>query len=138
MLISVIITTFNHENYISKTISSVLSQKQNILDIELIIGDDCSSDNTYIKIKEAIEMSNLDRVVLKKNKHNLGVSQNIFNCINIAKGDYICFLDGDDYWTDNRKLENQIQIMQEKKVDFVFDGVKYIDKNDKELNINYN
>ena len=137
MLVSVIITSYNHENHISNAINSVASQRKDLFDIELIIGDDCSTDRTYIKIKESLKANNFSKVILKKNTYNLGVSQNIFNCMSLVTGDFICFLDGDDYWIDNCKLENQVRAMQENNVDFIFDRVKYVNKKDEVLNIKH-
>lgn len=135
MLISVIITAFNHEKYISDTIFSVSNQYQKNFDIEIIIGEDCSKDNTFKKIKEALKKSNFKKVVLKSHPQNVGVAKNIFNCMSQANGDFVCFLDGDDFWIDRSKIEEQIQMMREKQVDFIFDKTSYVNKFGQKLDI---
>lgn len=93
--ISVIITSYNVENYIRQCLDSVLNQS--FKDIEIICIDDCSSDNTY-KILEDYKSKYGDKIKLFKNDKYFGgpsIGQN--KGINLAKGKYLCFLDSDDY-----------------------------------------
>lgn len=107
-MISVCIITYNHENYIFQALESVLAQKG--VEIEVIIGDDCSKDNTYRIIKNFVGQNNLDWKILP-NKKNIGMSNNWQRCINAASGDFIALLEGDDYWIDRYKLSKQLDIL---------------------------
>ena len=114
MKVSVCLLTYNHEKYIAQAIESVLDQQADF-DIEIIIGEDQSSDGTrdivlfYLnKYPEKIKVflheypENYKRVSGRKNLVN-----NILN----AAGDYIALLDGDDYWTDSLKLQKQVDFL---------------------------
>jgi glycosyltransferase involved in cell wall biosynthesis len=92
---SIIITTFNRENLLPIAIKSVLNQ--NFIDFELIVIDDASSDNTEFVVQKFQD----PRVKYFKNKRNLykGGARN--KGIELAKGNYICFLDDDDYYLSN-------------------------------------
>jgi glycosyltransferase involved in cell wall biosynthesis len=88
---SVVIPLFNKENYILKTLDSVL--KQDYIDFEIIVINDGSSDNSLEKVK-SVKDPRL-KVISQKNQ---GVSQARNKGISEAKGDYIALLDADDYW----------------------------------------
>lgn len=88
---SVIIPTYNRATFIGKAISSVLSQS--FADFELIIVDDASTDNTA-EIVHSFEDS---RIIYIKNETNLERCRSRNKGISVAKGQYICFLDSDDY-----------------------------------------
>ncbi len=91
-LISVLITSYNREKYISEAIESVLNQTYR--NIELIIVDDYSSDNTFSIIKHYEEKDN--RVYIYQNDHNLGQFPNRNKAASLAKGEYLKYLDSDD------------------------------------------
>lgn len=93
-LVSVIIPTFNRSHLIMRTVESVL--KQTLLDIEIIIVNDGSSDNT-----EELVSNCTDPRVRYVYKENGGVSSARNTGIDIAIGDYLCFLDDDDEWANN-------------------------------------
>ena len=96
-LFSVIITTHNSKNYVDKTIKSVINQNFN--DYEIILVDDCSKDGTV----ELVKKNYKNKIKIFSTKKNFGgpaKSRNIG--INKSKGDWISFLDGDDYWFQNR------------------------------------
>ena len=103
-LVSIIITTYNAEKFIEKTLESVFSQTYK--NWELIIVDDCSKDRTLIEIKNFIKNSH-NKMVIKKNKQNLG-SQSRNVGINQARGKYLAFIDHDDRWLPE-KLEIQVK-----------------------------
>ncbi len=118
MKLSVLITTYNLEKYIQETIDSVLAQKVNF-DYEIIVGDDGSSDNTqkivesYIKkYPDTIRMNVMDRDPNVKYNRIERASKNRIALINIAKGDYLIFLDGDDIYNDVNKLQKQMDILE--------------------------
>lgn len=111
MLISIVMITYNHENYIEKAIESVLSQKGNF-EVELLIGNDKSPDNTENILKK---YQNNKIIKIFNREINLGTTKNALDLKLKAKGDYIAILEGDDYWVDNRKLEKQLKILESKK-----------------------
>lgn len=109
MKVSVCITTFNLEKYLSKTLESVLSQKTNF-DFEILIGDDASSDSTP-KILKEYEAKYPNKIKLVFHKKNIGVNRNDYSLISMAQGEYIAWCDGDDYWIDDNKLQEQADIL---------------------------
>lgn len=104
--VSVIIPTYNREDYISETIQSVLDQTHK--DFEVIVIDDGSTDNTKEKLAPFLKNIKL----LEQNNSERAVARN--NGIKNSSGKYIAFLDSDDIWTPN-KLEKQIDILDSKK-----------------------
>ena len=111
--VSIITPSWNSEKYIKKTIESV--QNQTYLNWEMIIVDDCSSDNT---VKIVQEISKKDpRVRILKQNTNGGAAKARNRSLNEATGRYIAYLDADDIWKPS-KLEKQIQFMKEHKCGF--------------------
>jgi glycosyltransferase involved in cell wall biosynthesis/predicted SAM-dependent methyltransferase len=121
-LISVIVTSYNHEKYIKQAIDSILSQKN--VNMEILLADDCSKDKTLTIMKKyAKEYPNIIRLLERKN--NLGLSKNIQDCIKQSKGDYIAFCEGDDYWIDDYKLYKQVNFLNvNKNVTLCFNQMK--------------
>lgn len=113
-LISVVIPTFNSEKYIKQTVLSVLDQTYD--KIEIIVVDDCSTDNTELSIKSLINDRKVRFYKMKSNSggpagpRNLGIEK--------SKGDWIAFLDSDDLWHP-LKLEFQMRILKEKNELFI-------------------
>ncbi len=105
-LVSVIMPAYNAEKYISDSIDSVLNQS--IQNLELIIIDDNSQDNTT----KIINKYNDPRIVLIINTNNLGVSETRNIGISAANGKYIAFLDSDDIWLPH-KLSLQIMCLND-------------------------
>lgn len=91
-LVSIIIPAYNVENYIERCLVSVLEQTYNQL--EIIIVDDGSSDGTY---KKCENFANADSRIQLYSQKNAGVSSARNYGLNKAQGDYICFVDADDY-----------------------------------------
>jgi glycosyltransferase involved in cell wall biosynthesis len=110
MKINVIVTTYNHEKYIAQCLESILEQKGDF-QIEIIVGDDASTDNTR-KIAEEFQERNPEVIVLPL-VENLGVTKNLKRCLDACSGHYIAICEGDDYWTDEYKLQKQITFMEE-------------------------
>lgn len=111
IIVSVCMITFNHEKYIRQAIDGILMQKTNF-SIEIIIGEDCSRDNTReIVVAYAEKYPDIIRPLLPKK--NLGMIKNLIESIKTAKGKYIAFCEGDDYWIDPYKLQKQVDILEE-------------------------
>lgn len=107
-LVSIITPSFNCASYIGETIESIIAQSYP--NWELIVTDDCSSDNSREVIKSYADKDpRIKLLVLEKNS-GAGVARN--NSIKAAKGRYIAFCDSDDRWYPT-KLEKQIQFMQD-------------------------
>lgn len=108
-VISVIICTYNHEDYLEKAILSVLDQEIDSR-YEVLIGDDCSNDRT---LKIAYHYQSLYPKVIRvfENTTNLGSTRNLLRLIFASQGDFIAILDGDDYWSSSDKLKKQMQVM---------------------------
>lgn len=111
-MVSVIIPTYNRANLIERSARSVLNQTYK--DLELIIVDDGSTDNT----EQVVKAINDTRLVYVKQK-NTGACAARNNGINLASGEYIAFHDSDDVWHSD-KLEKQIKILKETEADLVF------------------
>lgn len=109
LLFSVCIITYNQEKYISQALDSILKQEHSF-PYEIVIGDDCSSDNTQHIIKEyAKKYPNIIRPIY--NTKNLGIIKNYFNVIEHCSGKYIMECAGDDWWLPG-KVKKQIEFME--------------------------
>ncbi|ROR31479.1 teichuronic acid biosynthesis glycosyltransferase TuaG [Mobilisporobacter senegalensis] len=106
--VSVIIPAYNCSQYIEKAIESVLSQN---VPLEIILIDDNSQDNLGQVIEKYMK---LDNFIYLKNETNIGVAEARNRGVQIATGDYIAFLDADDWWRPD-KLIKQINLMKQKK-----------------------
>ena len=114
-LVSIIMPNFNCGVYISQSIESVLAQTYT--DWELLIVDDCSTDESYeIALKYADKDS---RVKVSRNEKNSGAAFSRNKALELAQGEFIAFLDSDDLWVED-KLEKQIFFMQHNKCDFSY------------------
>ena len=112
-LLSVIMITYNHENHISKAIESVLNQKTNFK-YEIVVGEDFSTDKTRaILLKYAQENAGQFKLLL--HDKNIGAMSNHILTLQECKGKYIAALEGDDYWTDEYKLQKQVDYLEQHK-----------------------
>lgn len=109
-LLSVIIISYNQEKYIRDAINSVLMQKVNFK-YELILADDCSTDNTK-KILEEYKEKYSDIIKIATRKKNMGATNNVLDAGRKCKGKYITVLEGDDYWCDENKLQIQVDFLE--------------------------
>lgn len=108
-LLSVIVITYNQEEYISQTLDSILSQEQGY-PYEIVIGEDYSTDGTKRIIEEyAKKYPEIIKPIY--NKPNLGLIKNYFNTLSLCSGKYIMECAGDDYWLPG-KVKKQIEFME--------------------------
>lgn len=119
-LVSVIMPSYNTAPYIEETIQSVLNQTYT--NWELIIVDDCSTDNT----DEVLETIKDDRIRYFKNEKNSGAAVSRNKALREAKGQWIAYLDSDDIWMPE-KLEKQIRFMEENGYIFSYTNYEEID-----------
>jgi glycosyltransferase involved in cell wall biosynthesis len=102
--------TYNHEKFIAEAIEGVVVQKTSF-PFELVIGEDCSTDNTRAICIE-YQKKYPDIIRLRLPERNQGMMLNWINNIESGRGKYIALCDGDDYWTDPYKLQKQVDFME--------------------------
>lgn len=118
-LVSIIMPSYNTAKFISETIDSVSAQTYP--NWELIIVDDCSTDDTDAVVRPYLVN---DRIRYIKNEKNSGAAVSRNRALREAKGKWVAFLDSDDLWLPE-KLENQIEFME--KNDYHFSYTNYIE-----------
>jgi glycosyltransferase involved in cell wall biosynthesis len=112
LMVSVKMITYNHENFIAQAIGGILMQETNF-EFELIIADDCSTDKTGEVVKSIIATNPKGGLIKYfRHKQNLGVRSNGMFALNQCLGKYIALCEGDDYWTDQFKLQKQIDFLE--------------------------
>lgn len=126
-LVSIIMPSFNTGRFIKESIESVLIQTY--INWELIIVDDCSTDNTDEVVKDFLSD---DRIHYFKNEKNSGAAVSRNKALREAKGKWIAFLDSDDLWSPN-KLENQISFMKKNGYHFSYTNYSEIDEDSKPI-----
>lgn len=121
-LVSVVIVTYKHESFIAQAIEGILNQEVDF-PIELIIGEDCSPDNTRAILKDyQSKYPSLIKLIL--NSTNVGPLKNFVNCVLESRGKYLAICEGDDYWHHPRKLAMQVEILENRpEIGFVHGGV---------------
>ncbi|OLA61834.1 MAG: hypothetical protein BHW48_02990 [Roseburia sp. CAG:10041_57] len=117
--VSIWCTTYNHCNYIKRTLDSFLMQ-HTTFNYEVIIYDDASTDGTTQIIQEYAKNhpDNIKLLIMKENKYE--VTKKNFKWKNdlmlgVSEGEYIAFCEGDDYWIDENKLQIQVDYMDKHK-----------------------
>lgn len=107
--VSILMLTYNQEHYINEAIRSVMLQETNFL-FELVIGNDASTDGTG-KICKEWQDKYPGQIILLDRKQNLGLQQNFIQTYAHCRGQYVAICEGDDFWTDKRKLQLQTDFM---------------------------
>jgi glycosyltransferase involved in cell wall biosynthesis len=111
MDLTILIITYNQEKYIRECLDSILMQDLPE-SFEIVIADDCSTDNTLAIIFEVLDKLTIDYRVLECSK-NLGIDKNYKRGFESCRGKYIAVMEGDDYWTDPRRIEKHISFLDE-------------------------
>ncbi len=111
--LTVVTTTYNQENYIRECIDSILSQKTSFKFL-LIVSNDNSTDNTKLILKGYQEKYPNKIKIINRDK-NLGPMDNFISTLNEVHTKYVALCDGDDYWTDNTKLQQQYDFLEKNK-----------------------
>lgn len=109
MRLSVGIITYNQQDTIAQTLDSILCQ-QGDFELEVVIGEDCSTDNTWAICKEYVGRYP-EQVVLLENTSNLGIMANFARVMKACTGEYVGICAGDDYWCDEHKLQKQLDYL---------------------------
>ena len=109
--VSVAMITYNHERFIAQSIEGVLMQQTDFA-VELVIGEDCSTDGTRAIVRRYGER-HPERIRLLLPERNLGADANLAAVLKACRGQYVALLEGDDYWTDPTKLQKQVDFLEE-------------------------
>lgn len=111
MKLCVSVVTFQEVDYIRQTLESVLRQKTNF-PFEVVVGDDASTDGTQAVLEDIrAQWPNQVRLLLHdKNYGDYGLS-NFMSTVDACRGEYVAFLDGDDFWTATDKLQRQVDFL---------------------------
>lgn len=113
-IVSICCLTYNHRNYVNRTIDSFLNQKTNF-PFEIIIHDDCSTDGTEAVVKKYAENYGkyIIPVIQKDNQYSQGIKPIFRYVFPLVRGKYIALCEGDDYWTDPYKLQKQVDFLEQ-------------------------
>lgn len=125
---SIVMPAYNAAKTIDKSIDTVFAQTYQ--NWELIIVDDCSCDDT-LQVLEKYKNNSKIKIIANEVNSRAAISRN--NALAIAQGQYVAFLDSDDLWTANDKLEKQIAFLTGKGVGFAFTSYGCVDENDNDM-----
>lgn len=125
MQVSVILTSYNYGQYLKDTINSVLNQT--FKDWELIVVDDCSTDNS---VEIITEFANSDgRIKVIRNYENQGLAAAVQTGLIAATGEWVAFLESDDLWREDY-LQTKLEAAEKYPgAGFIYNGVEFFDKN---------
>ncbi|MDD2635767.1 MAG: glycosyltransferase [Bacteroidales bacterium] len=115
-ILDIAILTHNHKDFILQCMESVLCQKTSY-SFRIVVLDDCSTDGTT-EILKNISKENPDKILLIVNDTNIGALKSATKGAGYVDAKYFCFLDGDDYWCNENKIQTQIDFL-EKNPDYV-------------------
>ena len=122
-LVSIIVPVYNAGQYIEETIEMVC--RQTYTQWELILVDDCSTDDGRMKIEAFCKKDARINLILQKENQGAALARN--TGLDNAKGRFVAFLDADDIWMPE-KLEKELQYMKEQNAGFVFTGYEFGDE----------
>jgi glycosyltransferase involved in cell wall biosynthesis len=105
MGVSVVVLAYNHETVIEEALLSILRQ-QTTFDVQILVCNDASTDKTALKIQQ-VEVAFPGRITSVVRARNVGMMQNMALALSEARYNYIAICEGDDYWVDNTKLQQQ-------------------------------
>lgn len=113
IIVSIIVPVYNHENYINECLSGILKQKVDFK-YEVWIGEDCSNDNSRKVLKELEkEMPDCFHFIYREKNMGMGCGGNAADLYLRATGKYCITCDGDDYWSDDNKLQKQVDFLEQ-------------------------
>lgn len=131
--LSVIFITYNHAKYVEKALMSVINQKTDF-PFEVVVGDDCSTDGTQDILKRIA--SGHPEVKLNLRSENTGgrPTLNVYETTKKCTGQYLAYLEGDDFWTDDHKLQKQVDFLEDHpEYTACTHSMKMVDENDEEI-----
>jgi glycosyltransferase involved in cell wall biosynthesis len=125
-LLSVHLITYNNKKHIQETIQSILKQKVDF-DYEIVIGDDCSSDNTF-EILQEYKKKHTNLIKLKRNNLNLGILKNFKSTLDRCSGTYVFDIAGDDYLNNDHALQKMVNTFRDNhEIGFIDCGYDRLD-----------
>lgn len=115
-IVSICCTAYNHEKYIEQTIQSFLMQETNFA-FEILISDDCSTDNTTNIIQRYVQQypKIIKHLHQAENKYSKGALPIRDLVLPYISGEYIALCEGDDFWTNSTKLQQQIDFLEKNR-----------------------
>ncbi|WP_062227999.1 glycosyltransferase [Aureimonas frigidaquae] len=120
--ITVLIPTYNHSRFIKKALDSV-TQQSLFRSLVIVVSDDKSRDDTFEKSLEFAKP--YDNISVISNDHNLGIMRHYKSLIDRVNTPYVAILEGDDYWINERKLDEQLRLMKlNEKMECAFTGYR--------------
>lgn len=128
MKLSVIVLCYNFEKYIEQCLYSILSQKTDF-EFEILIRDDFSTDKSSSIIKRFLAFNS--EITFIEGTENIGFSRSYEQLLKLSKGEFIAYIDGDDYWLNNNKLQKQIDFL-DKNPDYMMTCTGYWQKDENE------
>ena len=132
-MISVVMITYNHEDFIEQAINSILDQRGEF-SMELIIADDLSPDKTESIVSGIMDTyTGTTHIRYYRHKKNLGFQKNFKFALEQARGKYIALCEGDDYWVDSTKLEKQLEFLETNKEHVLCATKSYVLKENQEI-----
>jgi len=131
--VSILVLTYNHERYLARAFEGV-QQQQVSFPYELIVADDCSRDGTAAVVESWRKVFG-DKMRILPRPENLGIPGNFVSALPRCQGRYVAILEGDDYWTDARKLQRQHDFLAGNpefsscfhRVRLLLDDVRFVD-----------
>ena len=133
--VSILVLTYNHEKFILQNLIS-LNEQEFSGNCEVLICNDCSTDNTRKIIESFIKENVNSKIDFKLFNHpkNLGMQNNFFWGLSQCKGEFVAICDGDDYWINSNKLEIQVSKFRENEdIGLIFSNAKWFDDQNKEF-----
>ncbi len=130
--VSVVVATYNHENYLGQALESILSQNVDFK-YEVLIGEDCSNDGTAEIVREyANNYPKIFEAFIREK--NMGMTENSLDLIMRTRGEYVALLEGDDYWISRDKLQKQVDFLDaHQDYEACFGLCMIVDQNDERL-----
>jgi glycosyltransferase involved in cell wall biosynthesis len=134
--VSIVVAVYNQESYIKQALDSILMQKVNF-EYEVLIGEDCSTDNSRNILKE-LELRLPSNFHIFYREKNYGALDNFLDLYHKTNGRYFIVLEADDFWTYDLKLQKQFDFL-EKHPDYisVAHNTQVVDKNGNPVSYNY-
>lgn len=107
-VVSVLMITYDQARFVSQALKSILEQ-ETTFPFEVLVGDDCSTDGTGDRVAQ---FAADERVRIYHRSQNLGATKNLYDLQMRARGKYLAYLEGDDYWSNPRKLQMQVDFLE--------------------------
>ena len=131
--LSVIFITYNHAKYVEKALMSVINQKTDF-PFEVVVGDDCSTDGTQDILKRIASVHPEVKLNLRSENTGGRPTLNVYETTKKCTGQYLAYLEGDDFWTDDHKLQKQVDFLEDHtEYTACTHSMKMVDEKDEEI-----